>query len=57
MDAAHGVSELTNIKEPFGTKPRSVGPAESFPEGVVRCNDIPMTSRIGDVYGTFRPIV
>ena len=57
MDAAHGFSELANIEEPFGAKPRSVGPAESFPKGVVWGNDIPVASSVRDVDGTFRPIV
>ena len=57
VDVAHGVSEITNVEQTFSAKPRSIGPAESFPKGVVWSYDIPMTSRIRDVYGTFRPIV
>ncbi len=53
MDSAHGVSEFANIEKPFGTKPRSVGPAKPFSTGVVWCNDVPVASRVRDVYSAF----
>ena len=57
LDIGHGVGEFANIEEPFGTEPRGVGPAETFPKGVVWCNDVPVASRVRDVYSAFRPIV
>ena len=57
MNAAHGVGEFSNVEEPFGAKPWSVGPAKAFPKGVVWRNDVPVASRVRDVYSAFRPIV
>ena len=51
VNVAHGVSEIADIQESFGAKPGSVGPAESFAKGVVRCNDIPMACSVRNVYG------
>jgi hypothetical protein len=57
MNVVHGVGKFPDVEEPFSAKPRRIGPAETLAKGVVGCNDIPVTSRIGDVYSAFRPIV